>query len=183
MKQELKNIKKTIIVLVAISTMFAQFKPNVFPQPPDEDPYSGIEMTDQQDTDYNRFSHRQQLSANLSFYKGMPISSYAYTNMFAYQIREDLRADVKIHGVLINAAYQDLWGPDVYLRPHMAMDAGLKYSPMNNGLFDIHARTYHRSAWSGQSIYLTFLGIPIKKLYTSKSFNQNNGLYHPGSLD
>ena len=183
MKQELKNAKIMIISLVAISVMFAQFKLNVFPEPPDEDPYNNTGILDQQDSDYNRFSHRQQFSASLSFYKGMPISSYAYTNMFAYQIREDLRADIKIHGVLINAAYQDLWGPDVYLRPHMAMDAGLKYSPMNNGLFDIHARTYHRPAWNGQSIYLTFLGIPIKKLYTSRSFNENSGLHYPGFLD
>tara|TARA_B100000029_G_C16949988_1_gene732155 strand:+ start:99 stop:410 length:312 start_codon:yes stop_codon:yes gene_type:complete len=103
--------------------------------------------------------------------------------MFEYQIRDDLRADIKIHGVFINPAYQDLWGSDLYLRPHMAMDAGVKYSPMNNGLFDIHARTYHRPSWNGQSVYLTLLGIPIKRLYTSKSFNDSKGLYFPGFLN
>ena len=182
----MKRKDKIVIVLsmlVLTSAAYAQFKTNYFLKPPDENSHEGIGLLEEQGAEDSRFRHRQLFSARLSFYNGAPISSYAYTNMFSYQMRDDLRADIKIHGVFINPAYQDLWGSDLYLRPHMAMDAGVKYSPMNNGLFDIHARTYHRPSWNGQSVYLTLLGIPIKRLYTSKSFNDSKGLYFPGFLN
>ena len=182
MKKALKTNVITAVFFVA-TIVTAQFRPNVFPDPVADDSYEGIDYLGQEDIEDSRFSHQQRLSASFSFYKGVPISSYAYSNIFEYKIREDLRADLKVHGVMINPAYQDLWGSEMYLKPHMAMDAGLKYSPMNNGLFDIHARTYHRPAWSGQSVYLTLLGIPIKRLYSSKSFNENNGPHYPGFID
>ncbi len=62
-----------------------------------------------------------------------------------------------------------------YLSPHIAMDAGVKYSPLNNGVFDFHIRTFHDQWWSGQSVYLSFLGVPIKRLYKSKSFDHYQG--------
>tara|TARA_B100001245_G_C22490812_1_gene249402 strand:- start:229 stop:381 length:153 start_codon:yes stop_codon:yes gene_type:complete len=39
--------------------------------------------------------------------------------------------------------YADLWGSDILGRPHVGVDAGLKYFPMNNGIIDIEARTHH----------------------------------------
>ena len=181
----IKALKTNVIAtgFFAATLVTAQFKPNVIPEPVSDDSYEDMELFGQEGVEDSRFGHQQRLSARFSFYKGVPISSYAYSNIFQYKIHEDLQADVKVHGVIINAAYQDLWGSELYLKPHMAMDAGLKYSPMNNGLFDIHARTYHRPSWSGQSVYLTLLGIPIKRLYSSKSFNDNNPPYYPGFLD
>ena len=44
-----------------------------------------------------------------------------------------------------------------------------------NGLFDFHIRTFHDQWWSGQSIYLSFLGVPIKRLYKSKTFDHYQG--------
>ena len=163
---EVLKINVIAKVLFAVTMVTAQFKPNVFPEPVGDDFYEDTDLFGQGDIEDSRFSHQQRLSASFSLYKGVPISSYAYSN-----------------GVMINPLYQDLWGSEMHLKPHIAMDAGLKYSPVNNGLFDIHARTYHRPAWSGQSVYLTLLGIPIKRLYSSKSLNDNSGRYFPGFID
>ena len=172
-------IKKIIIFVCFLSFGFAQFKPD-FIRNPKEDPYHSSDEVSMKDETENRFRHRQILTMGFSLFRGAPLSMYSYTNVFSYDIREDLVADVKIHGRFVHGAYQDLWGSDAYTRPHLAMDAGVRYSPMNNGLFDIRARTYHDEWWNGQSIYLTFLGIPIKRLYKSRSFDE---YYGPNPLD
>ena len=165
---------KILATALFFGLTYPQFRPN-FIKGPEEDPYSELDGSGEQEDLDVRLSHKQMFSAMFSIHKGTPVSMYSYTNVFSYNIREDLIADVKIHGRFLNSAYQDIWGEDVYGRPHLAMDAGIRFSPLNNGLFDVHARTFHDEWWSGQSIYLTFLGIPVKRLYKSKSFDHYFG--------
>ncbi len=165
---------KILAIALFSGLVYSQFRPN-FVKEPEEDPYYEHNGPNKEELVNNRLSHKQVFSAMFGIYKGTPTSMYSYTNVFSYNIREDLTADVKIHGRFLNSAYQDIFGENMYGRPHLAMDAGIKFSPLNNGLFDVHARTFHYEWWSGQSIYLTFLGIPIKRLYKSKSFDHYFG--------
>ena len=167
------NINRTIIFVVYASLLPAQFKPG-FVKEPKED--IGIDAEGLYDEDQvEKFKHKQTLSMSLSLTSGSPLSLYSYSNIFSYQIRDDLVADVKINGRFSNSANNLLLVDEKYLSPHISMDAGIKYSPLNNGIFDFHIRTFHDQWWSGQSIYLTFLGIPIKRLYNSKSFDSYFG--------
>ncbi len=167
-------LNKTIALVLFFGLAYPQFKPSFVKNPEKESIYEADDENDHEETD-GRFNHRQMFSAMFSIHKGAPVTMYSYTNIFSYDVREDLVADVKVHGRFLNSAYHDTWGGGIYGQPHLAMDAGIKYSPMNNGLFDIQARTFHDEWWSGQSIYLSFLGIPIKRLYKSKSFDHYFG--------
>ena len=167
------NINKTITVVIYVSLLSAQFKPSFVRVPKQE---MGIEAEDLYDEDQvEKFKHRQVLSMSLALKGGSPLSLYSYSNIFSYQIREDLVADMKIKGRFSNLANNPLLVNERYLSPHIAMDAGIKYSPLNNGVFDFHIRTFHDQWWSGQSVYLSFLGVPIKRLYKSKSFDHYQG--------
>ena len=167
------NINKTITVVIYVSLLSAQFKPSFVRVPKQE---MGIEAEDLYDEDQvEKFKHRQVLSMSLALKGGSPLSLYSYSNIFSYQIREDLVADMKIKGRFSNLANNPLLVNERYLSPHIAMDAGIKYSPLNNGIFDFHIRTFHDQWWSGQSVYLSFLGVPIKRLYKSKSFDHYQG--------
>ena len=167
------NINKTITVVIYVSLLSAQFKPGFVRVPKEE---MGIEAEELYDEDQvEKFKHRQVLSMSLALKGGSPLSLYSYSNIFSYQIREDLVADMKIKGRFSNLANNLLLVNERYLSPHIAMDAGIKYSPLNNGIFDFHIRTFHDQWWSGQSVYLSFLGVPIKRLYKSKSFDHYQG--------
>ena len=167
------NINKTITFVIYISLLSAQFKPGFVKVPKEE---IGIEAEGLYDEDQvEKFKHKQMLSMSLSLKRGGPLSTYSYSNIFSYQIREDLVADIKIKGRFSNSANNPFLANDRYLSPHIAMDAGIKYSPLNNGIFDFHIRTFHDQWWSGQSIYLSLLGVPIKRLYKSKSFDHYQG--------
>ena len=167
------NINKTITFVIYISLLSAQFKPGFVKVPKEE---IGIEAEGLYDEDQvEKFKHKQMLSMSLSLKRGGPLSTYSYSNIFSYQIREDLFADVKINGRFSNSANNLLLVDEKYLSPHISMDAGIKYSPLNNGIFDFHIRTFHDQWWSGQSIYLSLLGVPIKRLYKSKSFDYYQG--------
>ena len=167
------NINKTITVVIYVSLLSAQFKPGFVRVPKEE---MGIEAEELYDEDQvEKFKHRQVLSMSLALKGGSPLSLYSYSNIFSYQIREDLVADMKIKGRFSNLANNPLLVNERYLSPHIAMDAGIKYSPLNNGIFDFHIRTFHDQWWSGQSIYLSLLGVPIKRLYKSKSFDHYQG--------
>ena len=167
------NINKTITVIIYVSLLSAQFKPSFVRVPKEE---MGIEAEELYDEDQvEKFKHRQVLSMSLALKGGSPLSLYSYSNIFSYQIREDLVADMKIKGRFSNLANNLLLVNERYLSPHIAMDAGIKYSPLNNGIFDFHIRTFHDQWWSGQSVYLSFLGVPIKRLYKSKSFDHYQG--------
>ena len=167
------NINKTITVVIYVSLLSAQFKPGFVRVPKEE---MGIEAEELYDEDQvEKFKHRQVLSMSLALKGGSTLSLYSYSNIFSYQIREDLVADMKIKGRFSNLANNLLLVNERYLSPHIAMDAGIKYSPLNNGIFDFHIRTFHDQWWSGQSVYLSFLGVPIKRLYKSKSFDHYQG--------
>ena len=153
---------------------YSQFK-STSVKKPSEDRYFDVDDESNEEEEPGRFKHKQILSAGFSLNRGLPQSVFSYTNTFAYELRKDIIADIKIHGRFMNSAYKDIWNGQPYTTPHLAMDAGIKYSPMDNGVFDLHARTFHDQWWSGQSIYLTFLGIPIKRLYSSKSFDSYLG--------
>ena len=166
-------INRTITFVIYVSLLSAQFKPGFVKEPKKE---IGIEVEGLYDEDQvEKFQHKQMLSMSLSLKRGSPLSIYSYSNIFSYQIREDLVADVKIKGRFSNSANNLFLVDEKYLSPHIAMDAGIKYSPFNNGVFDFHIRTFHDQWWSGQSVYLSLLGIPIKRLYKSKSFDHYQG--------
>ena len=167
------NIYKTITIIIYVSLLFAQFKPGLVKAPKEE---MGIEAEGFYEEDQvEKFKHKQMLSMSLALKRGSPLSLYSYSNIFSYQIREDLVADIKIEGRFSNSINSPLLVGKRYLSPHIAMDAGIKYSPLNNGIFDFHIRTFHDQWWSGQSIYLSFLGFPIKRIYRSKSFDHYQG--------
>ena len=167
------NINRTITFVIYTSLLFAQFKPGFIKVPKEEIDIEaeGLYYKDQDE----RFKHKQMLSMSISLNRGSPLSIYSYSNIFSYQIREDLVADMKIKGRFSNSANNPFLVNERYLSPHIAMDAGIRYSPLNNGLFDFNIRTFHDQWWSGQSVYLSFLGVPIKRLYKSKSFDHYQG--------
>ena len=167
------NISKTITFVIYVSLLCAQFKPSFVKVPKEE---MGIEVEGFYDEDQvEKFEHKQMLSMSLFLKRGSPLSIYSYSNTFSYQVREDLVADMKIKGRFSSSASNPFLVNEKYLSPHIAMDAGIKYSPLNNGIFDFHIRTFHDQWWSGQSVYLSFLGVPIKRLYKSKSFDHYQG--------
>ena len=167
------NINKTITFVIYASLLFAQFKPGFIKAPKEQIHIKTEEFYDQ-DHD-KKFKHKQMLSMSIALKRGNPFSIYSYSNIFSYQILDDLVADLKIKGRLSNNANNPLLVDEKYLSPHIAMDAGIKYSPLNNGVFDFHIRTFHDQWWSGQSVYISFLGVPIKRLYRSKSFDHYQG--------
>ena len=167
------NINRTIIFVVYASLLPAQFKPGLVKEPKEDIGIDAEEIYDEDQVE--KFKHKQTLSMSLSLTSGSPLSVYSYSNIFSYQIRDNLVADVKISGRFSNSANNLLLVDEKYLSPHISMDAGIKYSPLNNGIFDFHIRTFHDQWWSGQSAYLSFLGIPIKRLYKSKSFDHYQG--------
>lgn len=167
------NINKIITFVVYASLLSAQFRPGFVKVPKEE---IGKEAEGFYDKDQDKkFEHKQMLSMLLFLKKNSPISIYSYSNVFSYQIREDLVADMKIKGRFSNSANNPFLVDERYLSPYIAMDAGIKYSPLSNGVFDFQIRTFHDQWWSGQSIYLSFLGVPIKRLYKSKSFDHYQG--------
>ena len=172
----MKKYKKRIaLALFFITTLFSQFKPNFVPKGARDKGYVSQLSLEGMEEAEGKLKHNQIFSASLYFSKGAPSSIYSYTNVFTYNIIEGLDADIKLHGRFINNAYHDLWGNNADGGPSFAGSAGLTYSPVNNGVFDIRARTFHDKAWSGQAAYITMFGIPIKRLYRSKSFSHYSG--------
>ena len=167
------NINKTITFVIYVSLLSAQFKPGFVKVPKEEIEVEAEKFYNEDQAE--KFKHKQVLSMSLALNRGGPLSAYSYSNIFSYQIREDLVADMKIKGRFSNSVNNHFSIDEKYLSPHIAMDAGLKYSPLNNGVFDFHIRTFHDQWWSGQSVHLSFLGIPIKRLYRSKSFDHYQG--------
>ena len=167
------TINKTITFVIYASLLSAQFKPDFVKVSKEEIGMEAEGFFDQGQDE--KLKHKQMLSMSISLKRGGPFSLYSYSNTFSYQIREDLVADMKIKGRFSNSANNPFFVNEKYLSPHIAMDAGLKYSPLNNGVFDFHIRTFHDQWWSGQSAYLSFLGVPIKRLYNSKSFDHYQG--------
>ena len=131
------NINKTITFIIYTSLLSAQFKPDFITVPKEE---IGIEADGLYAKDQiERFKHKQVLSMSLSLKGRSPFSIYSYSNIFSYQIREDLVADMKIKGRFSNSVNNPLLVDKRYFSPHIAMDAGIKYSPLNNGIFDLFA--------------------------------------------
>ena len=168
----INNKKIAMVFMLCVS--YSQFKPTYVKEPA-EDLFFDVGDENSEEEEPGRFSHKQIFSAGFSLRQGLPLSMFSYTNTFSYDLRKDIVADINIHGRFANGAYKDTWNGQSYTTPHLAMDAGIRYSPVANGVFDLHARTFHDQWWSGQSIYLTFLGIPIKRLYKSKSFDSYFG--------
>ena len=96
------NINKTITFVIYISLLSAQFKPGFVKVPKEE---IGIEAEGLYDeAQVKKFNNKQMLSMSLSLKRGNPFSIYSYSNIFSYQIREDLVADMKIKGRFSSSA-------------------------------------------------------------------------------
>ena len=163
------------LFLFYITNLFPQFKPDFIPKKVRDKSQFSYLNKETQDTSSGRLIHSQALSASFYSSSGYPALSYAYTNVFGYKLMNRLNADVKIHVRQVNNAHSDLFGKSLYNTPHLAGSAGLEYSLTNKGVFTLNARTFHDAAWSGQAAYISMFGIPIKKLYKSKSFNSHSG--------
>ena len=95
------NINKTITFVIYASLLSAQFKPGFIKVPKEE---TNIEAEGFYDKDQDeKFKHKQMLSMSISLKRGNHFSIYSYSNIFSYQIREDLVADMKIKGRFSNS--------------------------------------------------------------------------------
>ena len=111
------------------------------------------------------YGFEQSLKMGLSNLNGYPLSFYSYTNGFSFQLIEGLIGDAKLHGTYIPLSYSSTSIPSKF---YLSFDSGLKYYPMNNGAFNLEARTYHGPFGSGQTLDIDILGFTIKRLYQSK---------------
>ena len=97
------NINKTITFVIYTSLLSAQFNPGFIKVPKEE---MGIEADGFYDKDQvDKFKHKQTLSLSFALKRGSPLSLYSYSNIFSYQIREDLGADMKIKGRFSNLPF------------------------------------------------------------------------------
>ena len=108
------------------------------------------------------------------------MSINSYTNTFTYHFREDLIVDANVHLFNVMGAYSDLWGEDIHSPLNMAFDAGVRYYPANNGIFNVDARTHHSQFFNGQYVDLKILGFTVKRLYTSENYHP---VFGPDILD
>ena len=112
-----------------------------------------------------KFRFEQSFKMGLSNLNGYPLSFYSYTNGFSFQLIKGLIGDTKFHGTYIPFSYSSTSTPSKF---YLSFDSGLKYYPMNNGAFNLEARTYHGPFGSGQTLDIDILGFTIKRLYQSK---------------
>ena len=161
--------------LLFVVNLFSQFKPDFIPKIAREKDQFSYLNKEAPDTSFSRLSHSQAISASFYSSNGYPAFSYAYTNMLGYKLMKRVNADFKVHVRHIKSAYIDLQEHSLYGVPHLAGSAGIEYSLTEKGIFSLNARTFHDPAWSGQAAYISMFGIPIKKLYKSKSFDSYGG--------
>jgi len=138
------------------------------------------ESDDESFFDDLRFKHQQSFSSSFMFSQGMPMSINSYTNTITYHFREDLIVDANVHLFNVMGAYSDLWGKDIHSPLNMAFDAGVRYYPANNGIFNVDARTHHSPFFNGQYVDLKILGFTVKRLYTSENYHP---VFGPEILD
>ena len=129
------------------------------------------ESDDESFFDNLRLKHQQSFSSSFMFSQGLPMSINSYTNTITYHFREDLIVDANVHLFNVMGAYTDLWGNDVSRQLNTAFDAGVHYYPMNNGIFDVEARTHHSPFFNGQYVNLNILGFTVKRLYKSENYH------------
>ena len=96
------NINKTITFVIYVSLLSAQFKSGFVKVPKEEIDIEAEGFYDEDQVE--KFKHKQMLSMSLYLKGGGPLSIYSYSNIFSYQIREDLVADMKIKGRFSNSA-------------------------------------------------------------------------------
>ena len=164
-----------VFFLFFVVNIFSQFKPDFIPKINKEKDQFFFLTKEARDTSFSRLNHSQAISATFYSSNGYPAFSYAYTNMFGYNLMNRLNADFKIHIRHVKSAYSDFHENSLYGVPHLAGSAGIEYSLTEKGIFSLNARTFHDPAWSGQAAYISMFGIPIKKLYKSKSFDSYGG--------
>ena len=116
-----KTLPRTILITISIvGTVYAQFRIGVAlnPRPDYSERYIGESLDDEPIP--QKFSHHQQFSTSFMYVMGQPLSVNSYTNIFTYQIHEDLIADAKVNWFYLMGPYADLWGSDILERPHWA---------------------------------------------------------------
>ena len=116
-----KTLLRTILItIVIVGTIYAQFRTGVTinPRPDYSERYLGEHLDDEPIP--QKFSHHQQFSTSFMYVMGQPLSVNSYTNIFTYQIREDLTADAKVNWFYLMGPYADLWGSDILGRPTWA---------------------------------------------------------------
>ncbi len=174
----------TIYLWVAtISIALGQFRTDIptSSRPGIEEDFT-TESEDKSFFDDLRFKHQQSLSSSFMLSRGIPTSINSYTNTFTYHFREDLILDANVHLFNVMGAYSDLWGQDTHspLNVNMAFDAGFRYYPANNGIFNVDARTHHSPFFNGQYVDLNILGFTVKRLYKSENYHP---VFGPDVLD
>ena len=173
----------TIYLWVAtISIALGQFRTDIPTSiRPDIQEDFSPELDDESFFDDLRFKHQQSLSTRFMLSRGLPMSINSYTNTFTYHFREDLIVDANVHLFNVMGAYSDLWGEDIQSPlNNMAFDAGVRYYPANNGIFNVDARSHHSPFFNGQYVDLKILGFTVKRLYTSENYHP---VFRPDILD
>ena len=101
------HINKTITFVIYASLLSAQFKPGFVWVPKEEIDIEAEGFCDKDQDE--KFKHKQMLAMSISLKRGSPYLIYSYSNIFSYQIREDLLADMKIKGRSSNSANTPFW--------------------------------------------------------------------------
>ena len=123
----------------------------------------------------NGLERTQCFSISMGFHQGSPIRVASYNNGLHYKIRANLIADANFS--IFNergSLYSDIYGTELINEINSSLDAGLRYYPFNNGLFNIDVRSYHSGSSHGQSIDLDFLGITLKRFYQKGNYHSEH---------
>ena len=124
--------------------------------------------------DSSKFGQHQSLSLGFNMGRGSLTNVYSYNNTTYYKIKDNLIADANFtFSYFKGSQYEDKYGYKLLNDINGDFDAGVRYYPFKNSLFNIDARNYHSPNGTGHSVDLDFMGITIKRLF-KKGYTNNN---------
>ena len=116
-----------------------------------------------------KLDYRQEYSINLGQYLGSQPQTFGHHQDFYYIIKENLIVDTNIPEFMLNSssAYSQKYGKNLIGRINGSYDIGLCYYPLDNGIFNLDARTYndYRGMSEGQSLGVGIFGFTIFNFY------------------
>lgn len=125
--------------------------------------------------DRKQLEYRQKYSINIGQYLEFQPQAFGYHRDFYYRIKENLVIDTNIPEFMLNSgsAYSQKYGKDLIVRINGSYDTGLRYYPLDNGIFNLDVRTYNdfRGMSRGQSLGIGVFGITIFNYYQNGNTN------------
>ena len=172
-------MKKNLLIILSVGVCFL-FSQNNFKQPSTK---SVIGITNfiglgnsirPFSNDSSKFGQHQSFSLGFNVGRGFPTNVYSYNNTTYYKIKDNLIADANFtFSYFKGSQYEDKYGYKLLNDINGDFDAGVRYYPFKNSLFNIDARNYHSSNGTGSSLDLDFMGITIKRLFKKGYINDN----------